>query len=224
MKILLLRRIRHKSTSLLAGQPPTRVKVERKFSSPGKSVEILNELRSLDTACLCDAYKSFLIRRNRKGIAHQENEGLRLLESKLRPINTGNRTTMVGVARTIQCTKPNDFLAVLRGLCEAEIDDVLVVNSLSSSRALAGELFCSEAKRKGVRGFLIDGPIRDTANLQYSEVRCFATSVSPYSGTIQFVGSMQQVVQCGGHEVRPGDIVVGDDDGVIVASASYFYR
>jgi 4-hydroxy-4-methyl-2-oxoglutarate aldolase len=131
---------------------------------------------------------------------------------------------MAGVARTVQLSEKDDFLPVLRGLDESQANDVLIVNTLSSSRAVAGELFCAEAERKGLSGIVIDGPARDTTYLSNHSVRFYATAISPYSGTIQSVGKMQQTVMCAGIEVNPGEIVVGDSDGILVGSFDSFRR
>jgi regulator of RNase E activity RraA len=180
--------------------------------------ELLKELRCLDTACLCDADKS-LLEAPEVNVGY---EGLKLLERSIRPLNSCDHKIMAGVTRTVQCAKPNDFLAVLRGLDEAQQDEILVVNTMSSHRAVAGELFCAEAERKGLGGIVVDGPMRDTAYLESFSVRCFASSISPYSGTIQSVGTMQVTITCGGVAVSPGEILVGDDDGIVVASLKSF--
>ena len=177
---------------------------------------LLKELRQLDTSCLCDADKSVLA-------ARQDHVGLKLVDNSIQPLNhKRNNTIMAGVARTVQLTDKNDFMAVLRGLEEAHRDEVLIVNTLSSTRAVAGELFCAEASRKGLAGIVVDGPARDNIHLQNYSARFYATAITPYSGTIQSVGEMQQVVTCGGVEVRPGDIVVGDSDGIVVGSVDTF--
>mmetsp|Transcript_24556 Transcript_24556/g.43084 ORF Transcript_24556/g.43084 Transcript_24556/m.43084 type:complete len:211 (+) Transcript_24556:2-634(+) len=152
---------------------------------------------------------------------------------KLRPMNHYSpsrdaseddcQIVMSGVARTVQFTGSDDFLPVLRGLQEAVKDEILVVNTLGSTRAVAGEIFCAEACRKELAGIIIDGPVRDTRHLsKYAPVRLYATSSTPYSGTTQSVGEMQVTVTCAGVEVQPGDIVVGDEDGVLVGSVHSF--
>ena len=194
---------------------------------------LLRDLRQLDTSSLCDAEKT--IATNRK-----DREGIRLMSNTIRPMNhryDSARGTMAGVARTVSFTEPNDFLPVMRALVlEAESDEVLVVDTLSSTQAVAGEIFVGEARRKGLAGIVIDGPIRDTAHLDQDlsndesdqrtrtpmAMRLYATSITPYSGTTQSPGETQQVANCGGVEVRPGDIVVGDDDGVLVGTVATF--
>lgn len=203
----------------------------RLVSSEAKDTQkLLQKLSALDTASLCDADKTVIAASSNSDSSYC---GLQLMQG-LKPLNninnnmtsttsTRSTTTMVGVARTVQCTEPNDFLAVLKGLDEAKQDEVLVINTLDSTRAVAGELFCAEAARRGVRGILVDGPMRDTAYLEeFPSVRCYSTSVTPYSGTIQSVGETQVPVTCGGAKVSQGDLVVGDNDGIIVGSMKTF--
>eukprot|EP00531_Pseudo-nitzschia_arenysensis_P002911 CAMPEP_0116114888 /NCGR_PEP_ID=MMETSP0329-20121206/214_1 /TAXON_ID=697910 /ORGANISM="Pseudo-nitzschia arenysensis, Strain B593" /LENGTH=287 /DNA_ID=CAMNT_0003608285 /DNA_START=71 /DNA_END=934 /DNA_ORIENTATION=- len=200
----------------------------RRMQSTLSSVQtLLSELRQLDTSSLCDAEKT--IASNDDG-----ETGIRLMNTTIRPMNhlvdSTRGAVMAGIARTVSFTQPNDFLPVMRALAlEAQADEVLVVNTLSSTRAVAGEIFVAEARRKGLAGIVIDGPIRDTAHLEdkseepTAPMRMYATSITPYSGTTQSPGEMQApVVNCGGLEVRPGDIVVGDDDGVLVGTVDTF--
>ena len=152
------------------------------------------------------------------------------MDTSIRPMNHRFDSTpsiMAGVAKTVSFTEPNDFLPVMRALAlEAQADEVLVVNTLSSIRAVAGEIFVAEARRKGLAGIVIDGPIRDTAHLDdlrsTMPMRMYATGSTPYSGTTQSPGELQIPVTCCGVEVQPGDIVVGDDDGVVVGSVEAF--
>lgn len=197
--------------------------IVRDFSNQASTTStrqaLLKQLATLDTTSLCDADKTILAKSNDSSL----HRGLQLLQGLTLLNNIHTNTTMVGSARTIQCTEPNDFLAVLQGLDQAEQDDVLVINTMNSSRAVAGELFCAEAARRGVRGIVVDGPMRDTAYLQeFPSVHCYSTLVTPYSGTIQAVGEMQVTVTCGGANVSPGDVVVGDKDGIVVGSADTF--
>ena len=177
--------------------------------------DLLAALRKLDTACLCDADKSVASTRD-----YNSYQPLSLMEG-LRPLTSGN--TIAGLVRTIQCSESNDFLAVLDGLAVAQQDDVLVVNTLDSTRAVAGELFCAEAARRGVQGIIVDGPMRDTKYLRdFPTVRCFSKSITPYSGTVNHLGDYQVSVQCGGIQVNANDIIVGDDDGIVVGTADTF--
>mmetsp|Transcript_723 Transcript_723/g.1530 ORF Transcript_723/g.1530 Transcript_723/m.1530 type:complete len:311 (-) Transcript_723:227-1159(-) len=220
----------------------------RQIHSRASSVHssLLRDLRELDTSSLCDAHKA-----TKADSDPESSIQIHLMNGTIRPMNhlapqhNNGRvvsTTMAGVARVVSFTEPNDFLPVMRALAlEAEADEVLVVDTKSSTRAVAGEIFVNEAGRKGLAGIVIDGPIRDTAHLDTSHrcadhgtgesnpsapaVRIYATGVTPYSGTTQSPGDMQPaVVSCGGVDVRPGDIVVGDNDGVLVGEADAFSK
>lgn len=191
---------------------------ERWYSS---AADILKELRKVDTSCLCDADKTILS--ETESINY---DGLKLMEGlKARNNVDDGGLVMAGIARTVQLDASNDFLAVIRGLDESYPDDVLVVNTRNSTQAVAGELFCAEGERRGLAGILVEGPSRDVAHLcKYKAIRFYSRSLSPYSGKIQNPGTMQEPVECGGVLVRPGDIVVGDIDGIVVGSADTFRR
>eukprot|EP00547_Thalassionema_nitzschioides_P015655 CAMPEP_0194252676 /NCGR_PEP_ID=MMETSP0158-20130606/28147_1 /TAXON_ID=33649 /ORGANISM="Thalassionema nitzschioides, Strain L26-B" /LENGTH=226 /DNA_ID=CAMNT_0038990141 /DNA_START=82 /DNA_END=759 /DNA_ORIENTATION=+ len=182
-------------------------------------LRLISALRRLDTACLCDAEK-FLVSQKTNNL--KEYQPLLLME-ELYPRGKGNGT-IAGIARTVQCSEPNDFLAVLQGLQDSESDEILIVNTRTSKRAVAGELFCAEASRRGLPGIIIDGPMRDTNFLSnYPKVRCFSRSVTPYSGTTSHLGKLQVTVECGGVMVEPNSsIIVADDDGIIVGSLETF--
>ena len=211
--------------------------IQRRSMSSSSVQNLLLELRQLDVSSLCDADKTL--------DSNDDDESvIRLMNCTIQPKNhLQSGSVMAGVARTVSFTEPNDFLPVMRVLAlEAKTDEVLVVDTLSSTRAVAGEIFVAEARRKGLAGIVIDGPIRDTAHLDdcsylssnnegkgtatttTTTMRIYATSVTPYSGTTDSPGKTQEVVVCGGIEVRPGDIVVGDDDGIIVGEASTFSK
>lgn len=164
------------------------------------------------------------------------------------------RKKLLGVARTVQLTQPNDFLAVLHGLYESQPGEVLVINTLHSTRAVAGGLFVTEAYRRGLAGMIVDGPVRDVNDMNLATTRrngdstsdtgkhnttntqnnnsalynngavfpCYATCVSPYSGTTHALGQMQVPITCADVTVSPGDVVLGDEDGVVVAPPAVF--
>lgn len=194
----------------------------RKFAAASSSNDddLLTALRGLDTASLCDADKSLQNSNNYRG--------LQLLDGKIRAMNNRRATVkMVGYAFTVQCTVKNDLLAVFRGLMECCRDDdagrdqVLVVDTLNSIRAVSGELFATQAFSKSMAGFLVDGPVRDLAQLQQIDLPVFATHACPYAGTIQSPGLTQgPIVIADGVTVNPGDVVFGDSDGVVVGDVA----
>jgi len=154
-------------------------------------------LLALDTSVLADADKS-----------------LRVMEPTLRPVAPGRK--LVGVARTVVAHE--DFLTVIAALDAAAPGEVLVVDTRGSRRAVLGELFSIEARRRGLAGIVVDGPVRDVATLATLDLPVWARAYCPCAGTTQRLFDTQVPVQCGGIEVAPGDVLVGDDDGIIVAN------
>jgi RraA family protein len=133
---------------------------------------------------------------------------------ELRPVRLGQK--LIGRAFTLRLCE--DFLTVIAALGEAEPGDVLVVDTQGSRRAVVGELFSLEAARKGLAGIVVDGLVRDTATIRTLAMPVYARGASPQAGTIKRLFETQVPVSCGGTIVRPGDILFGDDDGLLVAS------
>ena len=179
------------------------------------------------TGPLCDADKSQrLLASTSDDPDVRAYAGLNLMCTKTMKLRTKSQSStttskMIGVARTVQLPRPNDFLAVLQALTEVSAGDVLVVNTSGSTRAVAGSLFTTEAARRGCRGLVVDGPVRDVDDLA---LPTYSTLVTPYAGTVQHPGEGIDVMPiiCGGVNVNQGDIIFGDGDGVLVGSADTF--
>jgi 4-hydroxy-4-methyl-2-oxoglutarate aldolase len=115
----------------------------------------------------------------------------------------------------------DDHLPLFAALEAARPGDVLVVVNRSNPpgrRAVAGELFATEAVRRGVAGIVIDGLCRDVAGLRRLGLPVFACGTVPASGTTLSRAAPGQRVRCGGVDVAAGDVVFGDDDGIVIAS------
>jgi hypothetical protein len=82
---------------------------------------------------------------------------------------------------------------------------------------VAGELFSKEAQRKGLAGLVVDGPVRDIAKVRGFGLPVYSRSICPASGTTRRIYATQVAIQCGGVVVQPGDVLFGDDDGIVVA-------
>jgi 4-hydroxy-4-methyl-2-oxoglutarate aldolase len=203
-------------------------------------MNLMDRLRQVDTTVLCDADKALHGPLSlQPHVQKYEKDRISLIH--LRSIPTKQTLVMVGVARTVLLSDHDDFLGVVQGLLEAKPGEVLVVSSSASSessnnpdrindndsrmrRAMAGDLLCTEAARMGLKGMVVDGGMRDTAFLaQLDNFRCYARSITPYAGTaLHPAQDMQCHVFLGGATVRPKDVIVGDDDGLLVGSSLTF--
>ena len=125
---------------------------------------------------------------------------------------------MAGPAFTVLAE--DDHLPVMSALAAAAPGDVLVIASNGGSRAVFGELFATEARRRGLAGIVADGFCRDLRGLRSIGLPVFARGATPRSGTTVSRAALGATVVCGGVEVSPGDIVFGDDDGLLIATAA----
>lgn len=131
----------------------------------------------------------------------------------LRPFHRGG--PMAGPAFTIR-TAAGDNRAIHQALELFRPGDVLVIDGGGDiSRALVGEIISSIAQHRGAAGMVIDGAIRDAGALSRSDFPIFARTAihrGPYKNG---PGETSVAVSVGGMVVGPGDIVVGDEDGVV---------
>jgi regulator of RNase E activity RraA len=162
---------------------------------------LLDRLRHIDTASLSDADKA-----------------LRVLPSAIRRLAAGQR--MVG--RVVTAEANGDLMSVLAALHICGAGDVLVVSAGTADLAVAGELFCTEAARRGMTGVVIDGLCRDSALLVRLGLPVYSRGTTPRAPGANAVPVMQVPVRIGEVEVRPGDVVLGDDDGIVVGSEAEF--
>ena len=106
----------------------------------------------------------------------------------------------------------------MTALAQAATGDVLVIATNGGSRAVYGELFATEARRRGLAGIVADGFCRDLRGLREIGLPVFARGTTPRSGTTVSRAPLGATVACGGVAVSPGDIVFGDDDGLLIAA------
>ena len=141
-------------------------------------------------------------------------ERLFAMESGIRPYHP--KPIMVGHALTIHCP-PGDNLVLQKAIEMAEPGDVLVMNAgADTTQAPIGEIVVSNCIRRGAAGLVIDGPIRDSDVLPTLSIPVFAKGVTHRGCYKNGPGELNVPIACGGVVVRPGDLIVGDSDGVVV--------
>lgn len=122
---------------------------------------------------------------------------------------------LLGRARTVR-TRPGDNLTIHKMLDLVRPGEVIVVAGEGDlTRALVGDIMKTIAESRGVAGFVIDGAIRDTAAFAASDFPCFARGVTHRGPYKDGPGELDVPVAIAGTVVSPGDIVVGDEDGVV---------
>ena len=123
---------------------------------------------------------------------------------------------MIGVALTVK-TRCGDNLMIHQALDMAGEGDILVIaNEQGRDRSLLGEIMYRQAERKKLAGIVLDGPIRDSIEIYGGTVPLYASGSTPGGPYKEGPGEVNVPVSCGGVSVYPGDIIVGDADGVIV--------
>lgn len=139
---------------------------------------------------------------------------LHAVAAGLRPFHRSGR--LVGAALTVK-TRPGDNLLVHKAIDMAGPGDVLVVDAGGDlTNAIIGEIMLRLAQSRGAAGFVIDGAIRDTAAFAAGEFPVYARGITHRGPYKDGPGEINVPVSVGGMLVKPGDIVVGDEDGVAV--------
>jgi 4-hydroxy-4-methyl-2-oxoglutarate aldolase len=162
--------------------------------------ELIGRLRLLQVSSVCDADKT-----------------LPVCDPAIRPVLPD--CTLVGPAFTVLAAD-NDLLGMVAALDRAPAGAVLVVAATGRPLAMSGELFGGEAKRRGLAGIVVDGWCRDLRGLRRLGLPVYARGAVPASGTITSPPIVDVPVTCGGVRVVSGDVVFGDDDGLVIAPAA----
>ena len=137
-----------------------------------------------------------------------------LLRPYMRPIYPAAKVS--GPAITVLC-HPGDNLMIHAAIEVCQPGDVLVVATLSdSSDGMFGELLGVSCRAHGVAGLIIDAGVRDTADLTAMLFPVWAKAVSAQGTVKASAGSVNVPIVCAGAMMDPGDVIVGDADGVVV--------
>jgi regulator of RNase E activity RraA len=130
---------------------------------------------------------------------------------------THEHLRILGPACTVK-VYPGDNLMVHKALDIAQPGDVIVIDtSASAMTAAAGDLISTKARHRGVAGFVVDGLVRDLEEIRaLGDFPVYARGVTPIGPLHRGPGEINYPVSVGGIVVFPGDIIVGDLNGVVV--------
>lgn len=164
---------------------------------PRPPQEIVDAFRSVTAATIHEAM-------GRKGA----------IDSRIKPIYPGMK--VCGPALTCRC-EVNDNMALHAALHLAQGGDVIVACAGEyTEQGLFGDVMASSALAKGVGGLVTDGCVRDGASMREMGFNVFARGLCMKGTVKETMGPVNQPISIGGQIVNPGDIVVGDDDGLVV--------
>lgn len=137
-----------------------------------------------------------------------------IMAARIKPLSPG--TILVGQARCVDAVE-GDNAAIHAAISLLEPGDVLVINGGGlENRALWGGILTKLAQRRKAAGVVLDGAVRDVAELKEGDFPVFAVAASPAGPTKGWGGTIDGSIACGGVSVQPGDLIIGDDDGVAV--------
>lgn len=159
--------------------------------------EIVKEFLNLPTTCISDAMN-----------------GLNNLHPAIKPLKEEYR--LAGRAFTVKLPV-GDNLAVLQAIRNANEGDILVIDAKGDQyRAIAGDFVVGMAQTLGIAGIVVDGVIRDISGIKKLNFPVFSRGTAVASSGKAGAGEINIPISCGGTAINPGDLIVGDADGVVV--------
>lgn len=162
--------------------------------------ELLNRWRQIPVAVAVDLTPS-----------HQIDPAIRPL------LPAGRQPALFGRALTVRCTPP-DFGPVLHAVGAIGPGEVLMIDAGGqTSHAMIGDILGGHLHRQGAAGLVCDGAVRDVAGLAAMQgLSVHSRAVNPLGPTAARTGEVNGTVTIGGCKVSPGDLIIGDDDGLVV--------
>ncbi len=149
-------------------------------------------------------------------VAVDVSKGSCLIDPAIRPLRpAGLQPRLFGLAVTAICAPP-DFGAVLRALDLIQAGDVLVIDAKGNrDTAMLGEILGGHLRRKQAAGIVCDGALRDVAELAgWTDLSVFTRWITPRGPSGAAMGEVNGTAEIGGLLVNPGDVMIGDDDGL----------
>ncbi|HHV64256.1 MAG TPA: 4-carboxy-4-hydroxy-2-oxoadipate aldolase/oxaloacetate decarboxylase [Peptococcaceae bacterium] len=144
------------------------------------------------------------------------------MDPAIKPIDP--KCKLVGRAVTVQCN-PRDNLIMHKAIYEAKPGDVIVYSIGGYVGAGPfGDIMACACQERGIAGVVIDGACRDAEDMQEMGFPVFCRALNPGGTLKESIGTINKPIVCGGIVVNPGDIIVGDRDGVVVVPAEKAYE
>ena len=161
------------------------------------SAEAINSFKSIGTATI-----------------HEANQQSGAMNSKIKPLK--DTMKVCGIALTVE-VRPGDNLGLHQALMVAKKGDVIVAQAGGFSESgLWGEIMTIAAMERGAAGLVIDGAVRDVESAPRLGFPIFSAGICMKASGKNFKGRINVPITCGAVLVNPGDLVVGDADGVVV--------
>lgn len=158
---------------------------------------VIEQFREIPTTAISDVLK-----------------GMNNITPAVKPLKDDYR--IAGRAFTVK-TAVGDNLAVLKAIKEGKPGDIIVVDAKGDTyRAIAGDFVVGMMQTMGFGGLVVDGVIRDIVDIKALNFPVFSKGTTVSSGGKNGPGETNTPISCGGAQVNPGDIIVGDIDGVVV--------
>ncbi|MBP1930946.1 RraA family protein [Ammoniphilus resinae] len=159
--------------------------------------DIISQFKKIPTTCISDAM-----------------QGLNNLHPAIKPLK--EQYTISGRALTVKMPV-GDNTAVLQAIRDAKHGDILVIDAKGDTyRAIAGDFVVGMAQTLGIGGIVVDGVIRDIAGIKELNFPVFSRGTTVSASAKAGAGEINVPISCGGTAINPGDIIVGDVDGVVV--------
>lgn len=179
----------------LLEEPPL-LQIRRSLRRP--SADVLARFKDASTGFLADCM-----------------DGRGALDWRIKPVDPG-RAAFAGAALPCLCG-PGDNLALLAALSVAQPGDAIMAAGESfEGLAICGDRVAGMARNRGAVAIVLDGMARDTPGIREAGLPLFCRGITPNSCNASGPGTVGEPIVVGGVPVRPGDVVVGDCDGVVV--------